>query len=194
MRNLSTSYEKATAYTEREKLPVGAYLLKIENVKYEDNSEKGYSDVITFMFDIVEGPQKDFFRKDYAAQTQEDKKWKGTYRLYVPTDDGSEKDEWTMKRFKTVMNNFEESNPGYHWNWDETTLKGKYIGGLFNEKEYEYNSKRGFFTNCHSLISRNKIATATIPDRTLLKNRKAPTDTNGFMDIPNDSVEELPFN
>ena len=105
------------------------------------------NDVIVFAFDIAEGEQKEFFKKNFEMQQQEDKKWKGTYRLYVPKDDGSEKDSWTTSRFKTVMNNFEESNNGYHWNWDENSLKGKKIGAVFNDKQYEYQGKTGFRPN-----------------------------------------------
>ena len=93
--------------------------------------QNGVSDRIQLMFDIEEGEQKDFFRKQYESQTSEDKKWKGTVAIYVPTDDGSEKDGWTKKSFKTIMENFEASNPGYTWNWDENSLKGKLIGGIF---------------------------------------------------------------
>jgi hypothetical protein len=85
------------------------------------------------MFDIAEGEQKDFFRKQYDSQTSEDKKWKGTMQIYVPKDDGSEQDNWTKRRFKTIMETFEASNDNYKWNWDENSLKGKFIGGLFGE-------------------------------------------------------------
>ena len=111
-------YETAQAYFEQERLPVGGYVLKILDVKYQENS---WGDVILLSFDIEEGEYKGFFANNYRAQTQEDKKWKGTYRLRVPKDDGSEQDNWTMRRFKTVISAFEESNSGYHWNWDEQT-------------------------------------------------------------------------
>ena len=88
MRRLGKSYEEAQEYTEGEKLPVGGYVLKIENLRYEEGAN-GNSDVIVFQFDIVEGTYAGFFRKNYEENTQEDRKWKGTYRLYVPKDDGS---------------------------------------------------------------------------------------------------------
>ena len=104
-----------------------------------------------------------------------------------------------MRRFKTIMMNFEESNPGYHWDWDEQTLKGKLIGALFNNKEYEFNGRHGFFTNCHSLVSLEKIRSGSfeIPADTLLKkNQDQPHGTpvgDGFMSIPDGIDEELPF-
>lgn len=193
-------YENAKAYSEQDRLPAGGYVLKILDVKYQEND---WGDVILLSFDIHEGEQKDFYAANYKAQTQEDKKWKGTYRLRVPKDDDSEQDNWTMRRFKTVISNFEESNQGYHWNWDEQTLKGKLIGALFNNKEYRFNGREGFFTNCHSLVTVEKIRSGKfeIPADTLLKTQQnngfpagSTPGPDGFMNIPDGIDEELPFN
>lgn len=195
-------YENAQAYSDTERLPVGGYVLKIMDVKYQEND---WGDAILLSFDIAEGEHKDFFAANYKAQTGEDKKWKGTYRLRVPKDDGSEQDNWTMRRFKTVLGAFEDSNSGYHWNWDEQTLKGKLIGALFNNKEYNFddsngNNRHGFFTNCHSLVTVEKIRSGKfeVPADTLLKgnsqqnNRQSDIGTD-FMQIPDGIDEELPF-
>lgn len=190
-------YESAQAYSDTERLPVGGYVLKIMDVKYQEND---WGDVILLSFDIAEGEHKDFFAANYKAQTGEDKKWKGTYRLRVPKNDGSEQDNWTMRRFKTVLGAFEDSNSGYHWNWDEQTIKGKLIGALFNNKEYEFNGRHGFFTNCHSLVTVEKIRSGKfeVPADTLLKgnsqqnNRQSDIGTD-FMQIPDGIDEELPF-
>lgn len=192
-------YDNATTTTTIERLPVGGYVLKIKDVDYQTNQ---WGDTIVLSFDIVEGDQKDYFQKQYDASQYEDKKWKGTYRLRVPADDGSEKDNWTMRRFKTVIHAFEESNPGYHWNWDENTLKDKLIGGIFNNKEYDIDGRTGFYTACHSLVAVDKIRKGdfTIPADTLLKNKKADTATgstaasDGFMNVPEGKGSEVPFN
>lgn len=127
------SYANATVYTEGgNRLPVGGYVLSIKKVKYQ-NGQNGNSDSITIAFDIAEGDQKDFFANQFAANTQEDKKWKGTVNIWVPKDDGTEKDGWTANRFRTIVNAIEESNPGYSWDWDEQKWVGKKIGGIFQE-------------------------------------------------------------
>ena len=195
MKRLGKNYEEANAYTDSERLPAGGYVLKIEDVKYEAGQE-GKSDVIIFRFDIAEGDYTGFFRKNFEENIQEDKKWRGTYRLYVPKDDGSEQDSWTMKRFKTVMNAFEDSNREYHWNWDEMTLKGKLVGALFNDKEYSFKGRHGFFTNCHSLIPAERIRKGNfkIPEPTMLKmGLDLPQDSSGFMNIPDGTEEAIPF-
>jgi hypothetical protein len=125
-------------------------------------------------------------------------RWKGVFRLNIPKDDGSEKDAWTQKRFNTNIVNIEESNPGYLFDWDESKLKGKIVGALFNNKEYLFNGRTGFFTNCHSFVTAETIRSGkfTVPADTLLKSRPAnaaPVDANGFMSIPDGVDEELPF-
>lgn len=193
-------YEKAQGYSDSERLPAGGYILRILNVDYVTND---HGDTIVLSFDIEEGEQKGFFAANYKLQTGEDKKWKGTYRIRIPKDDGSEQDEWVMRRFKTIIGNFEDSNPGYQWNWDEQTLKGKLIGALFNNKEYEFEGRHGFFTNCHSLVKAEKIRSGKfeIPADTQLKPKSSyMTGTpsavgDGFMNIPDGIDDEgLPFN
>lgn len=199
-----SGYEKAQAYIDTERLPVGGYVLKILDVEYQDNSSKGYNDKIILSFDISEGEQKDFYKTNYKAQAGEDKKWKGKFwNFRVPKDDGTEQDSWTMRRFKTIISAFEESNKGFHWDWDEKKLKGLLIGALFNNKEFESdNGTRGFYTNCHSLVTVEKIRSGKfeIPADTFLKGNNQQNsgygkpDADGFMNIPDGIDEELPFN
>lgn len=198
MKKLS-GYEKAQAYSDTERLPVGGYVLKIMDV---NELEYRWGNQLKIDFEIAEGEYKDFFARDYKNQTGEDKKWRGAYRLHVPKDDGSEQDNWTMRRFKTVMNAFEDSNKGYHFDWDEKKLKGLLIGALFNNKEYDFNGRHGFYTNCHSLVTVEKIRSGKfeIPADTLLKGNSQQNsgyekpDADGFMNIPDGIDEKLPFN
>ncbi len=189
-------FEKAKRYSDQERLPAGGYILNIINVEYKEND---WGDVIVLSFDIEEGEHKGFYTANYKGQVGEDKRWKGNYRLRVPKDDGTEQDDWNMRRFKTVIANFEESNPGFHWDWDEQKLKGKKIGALFNNKEYEFDGRHGFFTNCHSLVTVEKIKSGkfVIPEDTLIKQEarahQGVVNEHGFMDIPDGIDEELPF-
>lgn len=189
-------FDRNDVYRNTERLPAGGYVIKILEAKEVEND---YGRKLVISFDIAEGEYKDFFASNYRAQVGEDKKWKGTYRVNVPKDDGSEQDGWAKRRFNTLIVDIEESNPGYHWDWDESKLKGKTIGALFNNKEYEFNGRHGFFTNCHSLIPAERIRSGKfeIPADTLLNsNNDVPLpkmDANGFMDIPAGIDEELPF-
>lgn len=136
-------FDRNDVYRNTERLPAGGYVIKILEAKEVEND---YGRKLVISFDIAEGEYKDFFASNYKAQVGEDKKWKGTYRVNVPKDDGSEQDGWAKRRFNTLIVDIEESNPGYHWDWDESKLKGKTIGALFNNKEYEFNGRHGFFT------------------------------------------------
>lgn len=190
------SFNRKNVYRETEKLPKGGYIIKIINAKEEEFS---WGSRLAIAFDIEEGEYKGFYKKNFDNQQGEDKKWKGVFRLNIPKEDGSEEDEWTQKKFNTSIVNIEDSNPGYFFDWDETKLKGKIVGALFNNKEYEINGRHGFFTNCHSLVTVETIRSGkfTIPKDTLLQNRSAgsvPVEgNNGFMDIPNGVKEEIPF-
>lgn len=194
-------YETTQSYSNSEKLPVGGYVLKIANVRYEEG-QNGTSDRIQLMFDIAEGDQKDFFRKQYESQTSEDKKWKGTVAIYVPTDDGSERDGWTKKSFKTIMENFEASNPGYTWNWDENSLKGNLIGGIFVDTYTVIDGKEVKYV---SLAPKNIRAVDCIRSgnfkmpEAIYKNgatgnvSTGNTSSNSFVNVTSGVEEEIPF-
>lgn len=127
----------------REQLPVGGYVVKILNA---EEKKYDWGSVLEIFFDIAEGQYTEFFKKDFDAQQGEDRRWRGKYRLNIPKDDGSEKDGWTKRTFNNAMYCIEDGNPDYHWNWDESTLKGKTVGMLFRSEEWEYNGNTGWST------------------------------------------------
>ena len=191
-------YETTQSYKgSGEKLPAGGYVLRIDNVRFEEG-QNGNSDRIVLMFDVAEGDQKDFFRNQYDSQTSEDKKWKGTTQIYCPKDDGTEQDGWTKRRFKTIMETFEASNKDYVWNWDESSLKGKFIGGLFGEigtvidgKDITYVGFRYFETVENIRTNNFKVPEFYSKSGSVVKNTGSAT--NDFMSIPKDAKEEIPF-
>ena len=123
--------EKAVSNTP---LPAGGYVAKIIGAKVENYS---WGSVVVIAFDITEGEYSDFFRKQFDSNTNEDKKWKGTYRLTVP-DESSQYFENNQRTFNNFIYSMEDSNSGYHYDCDETKFKGKSIGVLFRNKEFSY--------------------------------------------------------
>jgi hypothetical protein len=126
-------YEQAEAFTgEFDRLKPDGYICKIVDVKAE---EKEYGTLLRIAFDIAEGDYKDYFRQLYKKrkETLDEAKWPngGMYYQTAREDD--------LRYFKGFMTSIEESNPGYKWNWDEKTLRGKLFGGIFGEEEYEGN-------------------------------------------------------
>lgn len=183
-------YDDTKAYGEIQQLPKGGYELIVMGVQVESNSKGKY---LKIACDISYGEYLGFFKTDYGNQQTEDKKWHCNYLLSIPNDDGTEQDGWTKRRFKTVMEAFEDSNSGYHWNWDEESLKGKKIGGLFNIREYEKDGKVKSATNLAQLVSVKSIREKTykLPEDKLL-NKKPSAD--GFINTGTDSGKEFnPF-
>lgn len=192
-------YEETKAYgSGTEQLPKGGYVCKIMKASVESGQ---YGEQLVVALDIAEGEYKDFYANDYRAQDREDKKWHGNYYLSIPTDDGSEKDGWTKRKFKTFTNAVEDSNAGYTWNWDENTLKGKLFGGLFIEKERLYQGKIYTSTICGgaTTIGAIKEGKYKLPKDRPVKNAPAGTrsasDANSdFISVPEGAGEEgLPF-
>lgn len=184
---------KAERQMAREQLPVGAYVAKIlaaEVVEYD------WGDVLLISFDIIEGEHKDFFRNDYNGQQDEDKKWRGTYRLNVPKDDGSEKDGWTKNTFNGAMYAIEQSNPGYHWDWNEAGLKGKLIGVNYREFDWEFNDRSGTSTECGRFETIDDVRSGKCKElkKRELKNKGKPANKTSFADYASvDDDGDLPF-
>lgn len=184
---------EAKRQSSREILPAGGYVVKVLDVQEVTYT---WGSVLEISFDVLEGDRKGFFAADYKSQTQEDKKWRGKYRLSEPKEDGSEKDEWTKRTFGGAMFAFEDSNAGFHWDWDENQLKGKVVGALFREKEWEMNGNSGWTTECCKLIPVEDIRQNRFKmpkPKPLAEKPKTPvyTSTADFEEIVDD--DELPF-
>ena len=187
-------YASTQSYGEYKQLPKGGYVLKVLGVDLKENSIGQY---VTLHCDIAEGDHKQHFTDDYKIQRGEDKRWRCNFFINVPNDDGSEKDGWTKRKFKTIIEAFEDSNDGYHFDWDEQKLKGKLIGGLFNIRQYEKrDGSVGSATNLARLckVSLIREGTYTLPaDKIIDAKQLVVTNADGFMDIPEGSGDELPF-
>ena len=190
------NWENVKAASEFVPLPAGGYIVELKNAKVKEykNQNGDAFERFEIALDIAEGEFKDYYANDYCNQTNEDKKWKGVLRLYMPKEDGSEQDEWTKSRFKSFIEAVEDSNPGFHWDWDESKLRGKKIGCLFRLEEWEYNGKTGKKAQPFKAVSIEKIKSGNfkIPKEKLLdKNASAPNSpTPEFRDIPD---EDVPF-
>lgn len=187
-------YRETKSYAEFPTLPKGGYVLKILGASVCQNS---FGEYIKISCDIAEGDYRGFFENDYKNQEAEDKKWRCNFLLNVPNDDGSERDGWTKRKFKTVTEALEDSNTQYHFDWDEQKFKGLFIGGLFNLREYQKrNGEIGQAVNLAQLCTVEKIRTGKyrLPEDRLLNRSQTPkTDSSGFMSIPEGAENELPF-
>lgn len=191
-----TNWDQVQEFGERKTLPLGAYVCKVKQVRVQDND---YGSQLALLFDISEGEHTGFFNQEFAANTMENKKWKGVLRVWLPKDDGSDKDEITKRILKGMVTAFEQSNPGYTWNWNESSLLGKTIGILFRNEEWDYNGKHGWAVRPFKALPASVVreGSYTIPEDKPL-NGKASTSTTvppanvpaGYTEVEDD---DLPF-
>ncbi len=140
------NWNNVQAISDRPQLPVNGYVCRIMDAKVVSypTSTGGTIEKLEISIDVAEGEYKDFYANDYRTQTQEDKRWKGVLRLYVPQDDGTDLDNFSKRKLKSVTDAIEDSNNGFHWDWDETALKNKMVGIVFRNEEWEFDGKSGF--------------------------------------------------
>ena len=182
------------------KLPVGAYVCKVQEVKLE---EFDWGSRLVVAFDVAEGEYKGFFGKQFEENTSEDKKWKGKVPIYVPKDDGSDKDKITKRSFASWIDAFEKSNKGYAWDWDETKLKNKIVGIVFGETGTNIEGKDVVYTEARfgvdaQLVRDGKAPSAKFKAKNGYKGSGGDDNGNsgsddGFMKITAGSKEDMPF-
>lgn len=193
------NWENVKAVSERENLPVGAYVCKIVTAgvrTYKKSDGSGSFDRLEVAFDIQEGDFAGHYQKDFDSQRNEDKKWKGVLRLYIPVDDGSEKDEWTKRIFKGFTDSLEASNLGYHWDWEEKSLKGKMVGILFRNEQWAMGERSGWKAQPFRALAVDAVRGGkfTIPKARPNKNAVSidvTADGDNFAVV--DDTEDLPF-
>lgn len=194
------NWNEVKEFSERRKLDINAAVAKVKQAVVKSTD---YGDQLCILFDIAEGDYAGFYKEDFDRQMPkpgEEKKWKGLLRLFLPTNDGSEKDEWTKSTLKGMATAFEKSNPGYQWNWDEKSLAGKLIGILFRDEEWEWNGKAGWAKRPFRAISVESVreGSFTVPNKKALNRETNIGYTAGYSE-PNtfatvdDPDEELPF-
>lgn len=187
-----SNYEAKRSTSNKETLPAGGYVCQIQGARVEQYNN-GFSSLV-LAIDVIEGEYAGIWKKDYDNNDREDKKWRGTFRISIPKDDGSEQDAWTKRTFGNAMWAIEQSNPGYTWDWDEKKLKGKKIGVIYRNREWEYNGNTGWTTEAGGSESVENIRAGKfkmLKDKPL-KNKGASSAAVTDYDEAG-SEEELPF-
>lgn len=162
-------FEARKAVSVTDALPAGGYIAKILKAEV---AEYSWGDVLVISFDIAEGDHKGHFRKrwDADADSSYGQKWKGTYRLNIPTEKSKYPDS-DKRSFNNAIWAVEASNKGYKWTWKEETLKGKMVGVLFRNREWEKDGNTGWTTECCTVTSVEDIRSGnfTMPNDKPLK-------------------------
>ena len=191
------TYDKSKRKQSIQQLPKGAYVLVIKNAKEVPNKNGGGTH-LEIAFDIAEGEYKGFYMAQFEANTSEDRKYNrdAYYYLNVPDDNAK---QYVWDNWNTFFADLEDSNNGFVFSGDIKTLKNKVIGGKFHIEQTEYNGNiydhtRLRFTCVAEMVRSGKYG--NLPKDKLISSgprQSAPTDPNGFMDIPAGSNEEVPW-
>lgn len=175
-------------------LPVGAYVAKIKKVFIDGTEPDQY---IRLRVDVCEGPFENFYFNRFMQDKDNSKyepKYKGDYKIRIPNENNKKAlyPESDLKRFNDMIYRIEQSNPGYHWDWNEKGLEGLLVG--INVVESEYNGYR--FTK----IGRTEIVQDVRAGRVTAMEPKAPkgdADDSTFIDQQSGftavETDELPF-
>lgn len=189
--------KKAAESSASAKLPKGAYVCKIKEVRIDSGN---YGERLTVAFDIDEGEFKNFFAKQFEENTSEDKKWKGRTTIFLPKDDNSEEDARTKRSFASWTSALEKSNKGYSWDWDETKWKNKIVGIVFGETGTVIDGKEVVYTEARFPVEVEKVRNGSAPEAKFkAKNGYTGSGTpaaekpdNSFMNVPANGTD-LPF-
>lgn len=169
---------------ETERLKAGGYILKIvqADIELSRNSQR---EMLVLSYDIQEGENTGFFKRSYerAKQYNADAKWGGRY--FQLTDGDS------TRFFKGLIELIEKSNSGYKWEWNEKSLAGKLIGGVFGEEEYiNRKNKKTVICKLQTIKTVGDIMNNNYEIPPLKKLETTPMDSFGSEQYPD---EDIPF-
>lgn len=173
-------------------LPAGGYVAQIQSARVENYS---WGNMLVVAYDVYEGEYKDHFRKQFDENTDPNRKWKGTFRITIPNENSK-----YFSSEKRTFNNFifalEESNSGYHFDWEEKHLKGKFFGALVRNKEFLSDKGEKITTTecggCTDIQSIRDGSFTPLKDK-LLKEDTVPDQAASALDNFIDD-DDLPFN
>jgi len=121
-------------------LPVGAYVGKVIDARI---TGKAPDQQLELALDVSEGPFMNFYMNKFMAAKNRDSqyevKYKGVLRLRIPNDENKKAryPESDKRRFNDMIYRFEASNEGYHFDGNESSLKGLTVG--FSTQEDSFN-------------------------------------------------------
>ena len=172
---------KSGEYTD---LPPGAYNCVIKHAV--DTQTKNGRNMLELWLDIDEDAYKDFFEKQYRDIKEKfgEAKWRGKFNQLT---DGK-----SVGYFKGLIEDIQNSNNGFIFNFDEKTLKEKKIGGVFGRKEYiNQKNEKKFVTICFDCIKITEVKEFEAPPDRLLDSSKAGNGSHGYTSSTGSTMEEL---
>ena len=172
-----SDYDNIQVYEGGLALEVGGYELIIKGARVEEFNDFS---ILKIAFDIINHDKYGKFFENKFKQSllqNPNAKWPNTgiFDVFIPKDDGSEKDGLTKQLFKRFITSVEKSNSGYVWNCDEKSLIGKTFGGVFGREEFkDNNGEYRFVIKCRfaNSVERIRSGNFTVPNDKLLKEHR----------------------
>ena len=168
-------------------LPIGAYECKIVNAVENYNEQSGKT-TLKVMVDIASGEYKDYFKKRYDSNTAIDRKWDNNATKFLAFEGENTS---FFKGFITIVEN---SNVGYKWNWEESTLRDKKIVGVFQYEQYEkQDGTKALKVRLTKFRSLDKLGEIEVSDSVKMLDGKYKSydDYMEFVENKTTSVEEV---
>lgn len=194
-------FEQATSDSDYKRLKAGGYVCEIKDAKEVQGTSKNGNEyhVLELMFDICEGEFANYFTKQYKAnklrnEGKRETRWYGRHSVFFE----EKENHMTSAQFKGFINAVENSNQGFRVNWsaDYGQLKGKKIGLLFREEEYEspYDGSVKTRVSACKILNADQIRNGDfeIPQKKVLVRKSVTAEYNGFTEASAQDLD-LPF-
>ena len=176
-------------------LPIGAYECVIKEAGIHKNEQTG-KESFKVAVDIATGDYKGYYQKRYDNNTNSTKKWDNNATRYLAFEGDN------VAYFKGFITCVENSNVGYTWNWDEKTLVGKKVCGVFQYEEYEkQDGTKAVKVRLNKFRSLDKLNEIEVSYSVKLLNgsyksiddynEQKEEKTNSYVEIDNDALDTL---
>jgi hypothetical protein len=207
--------EAPSGFQQKEEITPGGHHMIIKQVN--ETKSKGGKPMVVVLMDFAQNDtQAGLFMNEFKENDSADKKWPHRGTSYIMTQDWQDASK-TSRNFKSFCTCFEKSN-NCEMKWIEdpaawsAQFKNKKIGGVFGVVHDVYNGKEFTKTELRWFTDDSKVETAQIPaEKQLTEAQRAElgqdsgayqyqqqdisqmASSDGFIDVPEDMDEELPF-
>ncbi len=153
-------------YGDYEQLELGGHEVVIK-AAYEYTGQSGNTSLRIDVDIAGNDKQAGFYQKQFDNNPSVDRKWSNSACKYISLKE----DENCVALFKGFTTAVENSNPGYKWNFDEKTLIGKKLCGVFGLEEYtKQDGTIGTVVKLTQFRSLDKLKDVKIPKVKLIDN------------------------
>jgi hypothetical protein len=156
-----------------EQLPAGVYKVGIVSAM-AGTTQKGQEKLVLAL-EITDGEYQGIFSRKFKVKKQynEQAQWPCLFHQVTEGD--------SVGRYKGLIMAIEASNPGYTWDFDETTLKKKACACIFREEEFiGQDGKIHTNTKPYSIIAIEDMDRATVPEKKCIEQ----SSTGNYSDEP----------